>query len=243
MTVIERYGETVQQLLTEIFESEVEAIERAARLATTSIASGGVLHVFGTGHSHMIAFEAFGRAGGLAAVNAIVDIALTPFNHGRDGKLERLAGYAEVLLETEDLRPGEVVVVVSNSGINAVPIDFAVGCRARGLHVVAITSMGHSRSSPSRHPSGQKLYEVAEIVIDTHVVLGDAALTLDGIGKIGPTSTVAGAVIINALTARVAELLLEAGEISPVLISQNLPGMEDRNRVQIERYRDRTRLP
>ncbi|MBA2565876.1 MAG: SIS domain-containing protein [Gemmatimonadetes bacterium] len=242
MTVVSAYGTVLQETLAQIFEAEANAIERAAQLASESITEGGVLHIFGTGHSHMVAFEAFGRAGGLAAVNAIVDIALTAFNHGRDGKLERLHGYAEILLETEDLREGEVVIVVSNSGINAVPIEFALGCKARGLHVVAITNLRHSQESPSRHSSGRKLFEIAEVVIDNHGVPGDAGISLSNGESVGPTSTVAGAAIIDAITARIAEIVVERGVDSPVLVSQNLAGMEDRNRALIERYRDRSRL-
>jgi uncharacterized phosphosugar-binding protein len=241
-TVIDRYGRVLEGVLREIFSEEQEAMERTARLAADSIMSGGVLHLFGTGHSHTIALEAFGRAGGLSAVNAIVDYALTAFNQGRDGNLERLHGYAAVLIESEDLRHGEVVIVVSNSGINAVPIEFALGCKELGLHVVALTNLRHSRASTSRHISGTKLYEVAEIVIDTHGVPGDAAVELNGAGATGPTSTVAAAAIVNAVTARIAELLIETGAPNPVLVSQNLPGMEDHNRALMERYRNRSRL-
>ncbi len=243
MSVVTAYARILEETLSAIFEAEAEGIERAAQLACDAIARGGVLHIFGTGHSHMVALEAFGRAGGLAAVNAIVDIALTAFNHGRDGKLERLHGYAEVLLETEDLRPGEVVIVVSNSGINAAPIEFALGCKERGLHVVALTNLRHSRSSPSRHSSGLKLFELADVVIDDHGVMGDAAVALASGESVGPTSTVAGAAIINGITSRTAELLLLRGERTTVLISQNIQGMEDRNRALIDQYRIRSRLP
>ena len=241
-TVIDQYGEVLQRVLREIFSDERDAIERTAQLAARSIASGGVLHVFGTGHSHLIALEAYGRAGGLAAVNAILDFGLTPFNRGRDGTLERLHGYADIVVETEDLRQGEVAIVVSNSGINAVPIEFALACKARGLTTVALTNLNHSRASDSRHVSGSKLYEVADIVIDTHGVAGDAAVDLDGTRSIGPTSTVAAAAVVNAITARIAQLLVEQGEPSPVLVSQNLPGMEDHNRALMDHYRGRSRL-
>jgi uncharacterized phosphosugar-binding protein len=234
VSIVATYAEALRTLLEELFVAEHASIERAAQLAAESIASGGVLHIFGTGHSHMIALEAFGRAGGLAAVNAIVDFALTPLSQGRDGVLERLHGYADVLLETEDLRAGEVVVVVSNSGINAVPIEFALGCKQRGLHVVAVTSLTHSRSSPSRHASGRKLYEVADLVIDNHGPSGDAAISLTGDIAVGPTSTVAGAAIVNALTARIAQLLTERGVETPVLgplsPAVGLRGLEQRQR-------------
>jgi uncharacterized phosphosugar-binding protein len=242
MTVIERYASVLHEVLAAVFRDERDRIEQVASLAASSIAAGGVLHVFGTGHSHMIAFEAFGRAGGLAPVNAIVDHALTAFNHGRDGRLERLAGYASILLETEDLRRDEVAIVVSNSGINAVPIEFALGCKERGLTVAAITSLRHSRNSPSRHEAGLKLYEVADIVIDNHGTDGDAAVELDRSVRTGPTSTVVGAAIVNSITARMAELLIEKGHVPPVLVSQNLEGMEERNQSLLARYRDRCRL-
>jgi uncharacterized phosphosugar-binding protein len=241
VNVIDAYASVLRDTLAAIFDGERKQIEAAAQATAESIARGGVLHIFGTGHSHLIAFEAFGRAGGLAAVNAIVDYGLTGFNHGRDGKLERLPGYAEILLDTEDLRAGEVAVVVSNSGINAVPIDFARGCKQRGLTVIGIISLRHSGSSPSRHPDGVKLHEVVDIVIDNHGPQGDAAVALDGM-RTGPTSTVTGAAIINAITARAAQVLLELGQEARVLISQNLQGTEDRNAELLEPYRDRVRL-
>lgn len=241
MNVIDAYATVLHETLVTIFGDERERIEATAQATAASIARGGVLHVFGTGHSHLVAFEAFGRAGGLAAVNAIVDYGLTGFNHGRDGRLERLSGYAEILLETEDLRSGEVAVVVSNSGINAVPIDFAIGCKQRGLTVCAITSLRHSEGSPSRHSDGIKLHEVADIVIDNHGAEGDAAVAVDGI-RTGPTSTITGAAIINAVTARAAQILVERHEEAHVLVSQNMQGTEDLNAELLKRYRDRVRL-
>ena len=122
------------------------------------IAAGGVVHVFGSGHSHMMAEEVFHRAGGLFAFNAMLDINLTSFGTLKAGMVERTEGYATVMLDSFDVRPGEVVVVVSNSGINPVPIELAIDARSSGdITTIAMTSAEQYASAASRHSSGKKL--------------------------------------------------------------------------------------
>ena len=140
-----------------------------------------MLHVFGTGHSHILAEEAFYRAGGLAAINPILDRRLMFF----DGVMastqaERETGYAGRILEREDVRAGDAAIVASNSGRNAVPIEMAVEFQRRGVKVIAIASLTHSRAGHSRHALGRRLFEIADIVIDTRIPAGDAAIAIPG---------------------------------------------------------------
>ncbi|MFO7959837.1 MAG: sugar isomerase domain-containing protein [Nitriliruptoraceae bacterium] len=216
-------------------------IEEVATRAAASIRDGGVVHVFGCGHSQLVALEASDRAGGLAAIHAIVDPALAPTGGVRSARTERLPGYGQVVLETEDLRSGELLIVVSNSGINPVPIDVARGAAELGLFVVAVTSREHSDAVISRHPSGLRLHEVAHVTLDTGVPTGDAALHLDDGTVVGPLSTVLASAAMHALVAAAAAQLAATGDEVPVLVSQNLDGPADPNEAVVARYADRKR--
>jgi uncharacterized phosphosugar-binding protein len=238
----ERYFDRLQELLADLRE-EGPHIETAATMMADCIAAGGVVHVFGSGHSHMMAEEVFHRAGGLFAFNAMLDVNLTSFGTLKAGMVERTEGYAPVILDSFDVRPGEVVVVVSNSGINPVPIELAIEARKRDAKVIAITSAGNYRMAASRHSSGQKLADVADLTIDSRVPAGDAILTLDGLdAPVAASSTVLGAALMNAIVAQTAEALLAAGRQPPVIVSMNVPGGDERNAELTERYRPRLRL-
>jgi uncharacterized phosphosugar-binding protein len=226
---VEQYFSTAVALLQTLARESVPAIHRAALAIANAIADDKDFLLFGSGHSALIARDAAGRAGGLMPALQIEDVA--------DGDAERLEGMAKVILGRYDLRPGSVIVVISNSGINAVPIEMALLAKASGLTVVCITSLAHSRSVTSRHSSGKKLYEVADIVIDTGNIPGDTALDLPGgVLKSGAMSTLLGSAIIQAITAQVAALLADRGIEPPVLVSANVPGGDEHNRALVERY-------
>lgn len=245
MTALDRYFASATATLAEVAATQGEALEAAARLAADSIADGGVLHLFGAGHSQLVTLDAFLRAGGLACVNPIVDPALAPAAGPDVSRVERTPGHAAAVLEGEDLRPGEVVVVVSNSGVNQVPVEIALGCRDRGLRVVALTNVEQAKATAARHPSGARLHELADVVVDNRCPVGDAAVALTGGDRVGPMTTVVGAAVVAALAARVAELLRERGATPPVVVSQNLDGRDatERNQRLLRAYRGRTRLP
>jgi uncharacterized phosphosugar-binding protein len=245
MTALDRYFESAGATLAEVAATQGEALERAARLVADSVAGGGVLHLFGAGHSQLVALDAFLRAGGLACVNPIVDPALAPAAGPDVSRVERTPGHAATVLDGEDLRSGEVVVVVSNSGVNPVPVEVALGCRDRGLQVVALTNVEQAKATAARHASGAKLHDLADVVVDNRCPVGDAAVTLAGGDPVGPMTTVVGAAVVAALAARVAELLLERGATPPVVVSQNLDGRDatERNQKLLRAYRGRTRLP
>jgi uncharacterized phosphosugar-binding protein len=241
--MLDRYADAARHALGEVAATQSGALEVAARLVAASVAAGGMLHLFGAGHSQLLALDAYARAGGLACVNPILDPELSPATGLELARVERTEGRAAAILEGEDLRSGEVVVVASNSGVNAVPVEVALGCRERGLRVVALTNLEQSKATAPRHPSGARLHELADVVIDNRCPPGDAAVALASGDRVGPLTTVVGAAVVAALCARVAELLLEQGHRPLVLASQNLdgrPAVQD-NAELVRPYLDRVR--
>lgn len=240
--LMDRYFKEINTQVEKIYTQQKKNIQEISRKVANSIEKGGILHVFGSGHSHMIAEDIFFRAGGLVCVNAMLEESLMELNVGRSTVLERLSGYANVLLTGYDLRADEVIVIVSNSGINAVPIELALECKNKGLYVVALTNMEHSLQATSRHSSGKRLFEVADVVLDNCGVFGDATISYDDSGcKIGPTSTFGGILIVQALIVAVVEELVKRGIVPPVLVSANQDGGDGHNRELVSRYKERIR--
>lgn len=231
------------ELLVKVKETQLTNIRRAAELAADSIKAQHLLHVFGTGHSQIIAEEAFFRAGSLVFVNAILEPGVL-LNEGgmKSGAMEKVPGLARALLTNQALQAGDTMIIVSNSGRNAVPIETAFLAREKGLKVVAITSMAHSTSVDSRHESGKKLYELADVVIDNCGVPGDAILSRSGVeAPFGATSTLTGVFIIQALIAETIDILAAAGLPVPVLMSANLDGSAAYNEELFARHQQTLR--
>src|SRR5258707_8326271 len=226
----DQYFSFVIDLLRQVPTESGPAIQQAAQAVADAIEHDGIFLLFGSGHSALVAKDAAYRAGGLAAALAIDDVA--------DGDAERIEGVARTILARYELRPGSVMAIISNSGINAVPIEMAMLAKDAGLTTIGVTSLTHSRSVASRHSSGKKLYEVADIVIDTHSATGDAAIQLPGSEmKSGATSTAIGSAILQALTVQAAALLVERGHEPPIWVSANLPGGDAHNDQLLLRYR------
>jgi uncharacterized phosphosugar-binding protein len=244
------------RLLRDAFEAVVEtqqqAIAAAAALVVGSLRAGGVIQVFGTGHSRSFAMEIAGRAGGLVPANKIslTDLAfygdLSP-EQVMDPHLERDPSLAAQLLAVHDIRPADVFLICSNSGGNGSTVELARLVKEHGHPLVAVTSMDHTSKITSRHPSGLRLFELADVVIDNRGIFGDAELPLppgpDGQerGAVLATSTVTSALIAQMLVTEVCGLLLEAGEEVPVLISANIPGGDAHNDRLRERYGNRVK--
>ncbi|MDD5559814.1 SIS domain-containing protein [Candidatus Methylomirabilis sp.] len=238
------YYEAVVRLLSEIQHSQAEAIDKAADLIFSSLVADGVLHIFGSGHSHSVAEEAFHRAGGLVPVNTMTEPFLSPLTSPKkSGRLERLSGLAAILLDYHEPRPNEVLIIISNAGINPVPIELALEAKKRELTVIAITSLRHAQAVASRHPSGKRLFEVADLVINNFGEAGDGALTFPRLtAKVGPTSLVAGAFIVNSIICGVVERFIAKGLIPPIYLSANLPGGDEHNRQLEAKYKGRIKL-
>lgn len=239
-----KYIECLKQVLGRI-EAQPRAIADAASLIASSLSAGGIVHIFGAGHSHMIAEEAFYRAGGIAAVNPILDPRLIFLKGVLDSTAaEREPGYADSLLKRERTEPRDTMIVVSNSGRNASPVEMAMGAKRDGLAVIAITNLDQSRSAPSRHASGLRLFEIADVSIDNGVPPGDASIMIPGAAApMGPASTVAGAAIVHSLMLEAAAALLARGKAVAVLPSANVgEGSEAALRAALAPYRSRIRL-
>lgn len=223
MTLRRTYRDRIVGIMDRILAEQSDALDAARDAIAQALSGGGVLHVAGSGHSHMLAEEVFYRAGGLAAAQAILDEDLMLHRGAiRSTLLERDSGRAAAVLERYRIAPGDVVVVASNSGRNAYPVELAQIARARGAVVIALTSLAHSRAVASRHSSGKRLFELADIVLDNGGVTGDAGLEVPGIeARMGPTSSIIGIWLLNTLVAEAAAQVAARGGTVDVYVSAN----------------------
>ena len=231
-------------LLEKLEQTQEEIIDQVAAVCAESIYNGGLLYFFGTGHSHMICEEPFYRAGGLACVNPILEPSLMLHQGGaKSSALERVPQLGATVIAESGVGKGDVLFVVSNSGRNSAVIDAALEGKARGAVTVAITSVTHSSAVSSRHPSGKRLFEVCDYVLDNGGVLGDACLTLPGLPQaMAPSSTVLDATLVNLVMAGTAEKLVEKGITPPVFASANTDEGDRANKAVIAEYRKRIRI-
>lgn len=235
-SLADAYFGLVVGLLERVRAENAAVLAEVGRLVAASLNEGGVLHTFGSGHSAIIAQELVHRAGGLVPVSQILDPA--------NGLAENVPGYGRKLAERYCLqygmRAGEWILVISNSGKNASPVDVALFARERGLRVVGLCSVGVSMANKSEHPSGLRLHEVAEFVLDNGSVQGDAAMVVPGSPvKTGPTSTMTGGLLLNLLNLEIVAALGAYGKPLPLLQSGNTPGGKERNEELGKAYQSR----
>ncbi len=223
-------------ILERIVMEEDQNTARASAAIVEAIESGGIEYVFGSGHSMIVALEASFRAGNLVKIQPIVDLSLLGIPSAlRASQLEKLPGYGRAIASSMKTIPGSVVVVISNSGKNAAPVELAHEMRLRGLKVIAITSLEYSKKLSPENMLGKKLYEVADIVIDNKVPEGDASYDLGGV-RVFPVSTIVNSFIVNAINAMAAETLASRGAKPEVWASVNIPDSRKRNDSFIEKY-------
>jgi uncharacterized phosphosugar-binding protein len=229
-------------MLRQVEETQAGPIHAAGQLMADCLARSGLIHIFGTGHSHLLAEEIFFRAGGLAAVNPIFDSGLMLHESALTSTdLERLEGYAAIVLSRYSFSTHDVMIIVSNSGRNAVPIEAAMEARRRGLPVIAVTALGYSRTSSSRHSSGKRLFELADVVLDNCGLPGDGAVQVEGLPeRICPTSTIIGATLLHAAIYEAVSILLDQGIQPTVIRSANLDSGQDSQEI-LRSFRDRIR--
>jgi uncharacterized phosphosugar-binding protein len=240
------YVEVISDLLPRVMREQSLQVARAADLITASVRNDGVVHAFGSGHSEALAMEVAGRAGGLVPTNrlALRDMVLfggEPASVLGTPTLERDPTVARRILDLAPIRDGDVFVIASNSGVNGVIVEMARLVKERGLGLIALTSMEHTRKVPARHPSGQRLCDIADVVLDNGAPYGDAALPLPGGGAAGAVSSVTAAVLAQMIISEVIGRMVDAGETPPVYLSSNVPGGDEHNNELEARYAGRIR--
>jgi uncharacterized phosphosugar-binding protein len=231
----------IHGLIDTIQETQMEAIQKAAEEIAIRLEKGGILYVFGCGHSHVLAEEVFNRAGGLIQAKSIVPHELTvDLDMDKSTLMERTDGLAEIIFATTKIRKADILILVSNSGRNAVPVQMALGAKKRGIFTIGMTNVNHSKGVSSRDKSGKKLYELCNVVLDTCGPKGDALIQPPGKNyTIAPVSTIVGAVIMEALVCAVVETMLVHSVEPPLYQSVNIDGNDDYNRQAREQLKER----
>ncbi|MFV2061974.1 MAG: sugar isomerase domain-containing protein [Chloroflexota bacterium] len=221
-----RYLRTAADLIERLEIQEWPNIQAAATLMADALVAGGSIHAFGSGHSHVLVEEAFYRAGGLVPIRPILfEGLMLHASAPLSTALERLPGLAAALLDDHPAATGDVLLIASNSGSNVVITEMARLARTRGIRTIAITSLQHATSDVAGHPGQPRLHELVDVTIDNGGIVGDAAITVEGMPtRVAPTSTVVGAAIVNTMVAEVVEHMVRKGVIPDVFTSSNVAG-------------------
>jgi len=234
-SIADTYYSTATSLLAKAREQNAPTLKTLGAILGQSVANGGVIHTFGSGHSEVIGREIIGRAGGLVCVSGLYD--------PTGGFIENLVGYGTKMAERYDrqygLLAGEVIIVISNSGKNSSPIEVALHAKQKQMTVIALTSVAMAKTAATVHPSGKKLHEIADYTLDNLGLAGDAiAPVVEGV-MAGPTSTLIGATLLNLLMLETIDWLKAGGHNLPILRSQNMPNAIEYNRELGKKYKGR----
>jgi len=240
------YLREISATVERVAAAEAGNVRRAADAFVRALDRGGVVHAFGCGHSEAFAMEIAGRAGGLVPTNRIAlrDVVLygdQPRAVLDDPMLERDPAVAHRLYDLAPVKPQDVFVVASNSGVNGAVVEFGSLVKERGHELVVVTSVRHSAGVASRHPSGRKLTDFADVVLDNGAPFGDAALPIPGGGAVGAISSITAALLAQQITVEVVRTLLDRGDRPPVYLSANVPGGDVHNAEIEARYAGRIR--
>ncbi|MBN2224913.1 MAG: SIS domain-containing protein [Deltaproteobacteria bacterium] len=240
----ESFIEEVNRQIREMVDSEGAAIKSAAAVVAGAIEMDGIIHTFGSGHSALIAQEIFCRAGGIVPINAILDPSfLLSDGAMRSTNMERLPGAASISLAGHQIRSGDAAIIISNSGKNQAPVEMALKLKELGVKIIAITSMKHTQSVKPSHPSGKRLFEVADVTVDNHANTGDASISVPGVkALVGPTSTIMGSLIVQSIIIDAVALLAKKGKAPAIFVSVNMEvsNLEELSR-EYMKYRGRIR--
>ena len=225
--------------MKEIREKEMGNIMKAASIIADNLAKGGILHLFGMGHSRNVIEEIHHRKGGLIPTSLIVDPA--QLQYVRTAYFEFQEGYAKPLMAQYDIREGEPLIVCSNSGINPLPVEVAIEAKKKGAKIIAITSMKDTMSHESRLSNGKKLYQVADVVIDNHVPENDLLIEIEGLqDKVVAPSGILGVAVAQEIVTQTIQVMLSKGYDPPVRIEVHRKDEKEWTERIRERYKDRT---
>ncbi len=236
------YFEKAQEALKKVATEQAASIRQAAGMLVDAIANDNSIFGFGASHSFMVVEEMVYRTGGLMLINPVypqgMNLLVRPTT--LTSQLERLEGLGQTLLEGASVQPGDVLIVASTSGRNAVAIDIAAHARELGLRTIGITSFDYTNGVTSRHSSGKKLINICDVVIDNGAPYGDACVEVEGFAdKVGPLSSVTACAVVNALVSEVVAILVERGVDPPVYMSANVDGGDEHNARLLEANRHR----
>ncbi|MER5973412.1 SIS domain-containing protein [Streptomyces sp. NPDC002055] len=238
-----RFLDAAADLLRRVRDEETGAIAAAGSAIAGTVAAGGRLFAFGAGHSSLPAQDVVYRAGGLALMNllsvpGVVGVDVVPATLG--SALERVDGLAAAVLDTSPARAGDLLVIISLSGRNPLPVEMAINARALGLTVIGVTSVAYADGTRSRHSSGAHLRDHCDLVLDSKIAVGDAELTAEGIeAPFAPASTVVTSAMLQAVMAAAAGELAARGITPPLLRSGNVDGGHEWNGQVLAEYADR----
>ena len=240
------YLAALMPIMTKVAEQSDGPVQEAADLIVASLRDGGVVQAFGSGHSEALAMEIAGRAGGLVPTNRIAlrDVVIVGGESTDvlgDKHLERDPSIAHRLYDLANVSESDIFVVASNSGVNGSIVELAQLVKQRGHRLIAITSFTQTAGVDSRHPSGTKLVDHADVALDNGAPYGDAVLPLPGGGTVCAVSSITGALLAQLIGAEVVRRLTEAGETPPVYLSANVPGGDEHNSSLEARYAGRIR--
>lgn len=234
------YYDYIRGLLEKIYCSQEESIEQSIQEIANAIENGNTIFTFGASHAGIISQELFYRAGGLALINPIFlkETLLDVRPITQTSKMERLTGYGSIALEGQNITPGDVIIITSVSGRNDVAIDIAIKAKQLGMKIIALTNLEYSKEVVSRHPSGKRLFELSDIVIDNCGIKGDACVEIKPLEqRVAPSSTIAGAFIVNSIVIGVCEELIKRGIEPPIFYSANVDGGDEKNKQIFEKYK------
>ncbi|GEN94049.1 SIS domain-containing protein [Pediococcus ethanolidurans] len=237
-----QYIDKVRELLNIVETTEKDNINAAIKLIVNANVEKNSIYSFGASHAGILSEEMYYRAGGMITINAIFgrEVMLDRKPITFTSKMERLEGYGTALASTVHFQKNDILILHSVSGRNPVIIDLALAAKKQGVKIIGLTNVKYSKSIASRHSSGKHLFEVADVVIDNHGDIGDAACQLKGAPqKVGPTSTVIGASILNTIIVEASQQLADRGKgDAPVFYSANLDGGDEKNKKLFNEYRD-----
>ena len=238
---MELFTKSIIELLTQLETDELQNIKKASEIMFDAMKDDKVVHIFATGHSHMFAEEMFYRAGGLVQINPILEPFLMQHEGAvRSTQFERLPGVAELIFNSLDRKAGEPIIIVSNSGINCVPVEMAEIAKANNHPVIVITSAKVSKELKARTLNNKKLYEVADVVIDNHSPYGDGVLK-SKYGNIGSTSTILNSYIAQMLVLNIVDAYDQEGLVPPIYQSANTPGGDEHNKILYDKFKARVK--